>query len=65
MYWYEYRAMKKKTILKKMFQVDKQPNFWKNHEKCERTKRYQTNNNLSKKELFYSLYLVIQQILFS
>ena len=37
---------------KRSFQVEEQCSLWKNHEKCEKTLRYQACNNWSKKELF-------------
>ena len=43
---------KARNYLEKIFQVDEQCIFWKNHGKCEKTQRYEAGNNQTKKELF-------------
>ena len=46
------KLRKKKSIREKFSQADEFCSFWKYHGKCQKTQRYQTCNNESKKKLF-------------
>ena len=48
----ELRRKSKNDFAKHFFKVINNASFWKNHVKCEKTQRYQTFNNWSKKKLF-------------